>query len=246
MIGIVFTPIIARTVRAAVLSERELDYVDGRPAPERAGAVHPVRRDPAERARPDHRRVHRAARLRDLHDRHALVPRLRDPAARRRTGACRSSRTTGCSAPAYWWPSLFPALAIATLVIAVNLDRRRPDRRRSSDERRARRRRRRPRSSSRISTSSTRVRGIDRRQVLRGVSLSIAPGESYGLVGESGCGKSTAALAVDALPAAQRPRHAAAPIRVGGRDLLAHVASASVRRCRSSAVSMVYQNPARR
>ncbi len=31
------------------------------------------------------------------------------------------------------------------------------------------------------------VRGIDR-QVLRNVSFSIAPGEAYGLVGESGCG----------------------------------------------------------
>ena len=40
-----------------------------------------------------------------------------------------------------------------------------------------------------------RVRGIDR-PVLRGVSLTIERGRSYGLVGESGCGKSTVALAL--------------------------------------------------
>ncbi|MFM7687177.1 MAG: ATP-binding cassette domain-containing protein, partial [Actinomycetota bacterium] len=33
------------------------------------------------------------------------------------------------------------------------------------------------------------------REVLRGVSFAVRPGESYGLVGESGCGKSTAAYA---------------------------------------------------
>ena len=33
------------------------------------------------------------------------------------------------------------------------------------------------------------------RQVLRGISFTIGRGESYGLVGESGCGKSTVAQA---------------------------------------------------
>jgi peptide/nickel transport system ATP-binding protein len=39
-----------------------------------------------------------------------------------------------------------------------------------------------------------RIRGMAR-TVLRGLSFHIKRGEAYGLVGESGCGKSTAAFA---------------------------------------------------
>ena len=40
-----------------------------------------------------------------------------------------------------------------------------------------------------------RVRGNDR-EVVRGINLEIGKQQSYGLVGESGCGKSTAALSI--------------------------------------------------
>jgi peptide/nickel transport system ATP-binding protein len=85
-----------------------------------------------------------------------------------------------------------------------------------------------------------RVAGRDR-QVLRGVSLTIAPGEAYGLVGESGCGKSTAALAIARyLPRNGRVR--AGSIHVAGQDALA-VRGRALRKYRADAVSMVYQNP---
>ncbi|MEP7224844.1 MAG: ABC transporter ATP-binding protein, partial [Actinomycetota bacterium] len=85
-----------------------------------------------------------------------------------------------------------------------------------------------------------RVRGIWR-EVLRGVTFEIGQGEAFGLVGESGCGKSTAAFAVMRyLP--RNGRITSGGIRVGGEDLLA-MNEAQVRRLRAQTVSMVYQNP---
>lgn len=84
------------------------------------------------------------------------------------------------------------------------------------------------------------VRGIPR-AVLRGVSLSIAPGEAYGLVGESGCGKSTTAYAaVQYLPGNAVIDHGR--IAIGGEDVVG-MPYRRLQEVRSTEVSMVYQDP---
>ncbi|HYY34127.1 MAG TPA: ABC transporter permease [Gaiellaceae bacterium] len=120
VVGVVFTPIISRTVRAAVLAERQLEYVQ-------------------------------AARLRNERPPYVMfaeiLPNVLAPILVEftvRLGyaifaiATLSFLGVGIPPPApdwgvqiadhyglisggYWWPSLFPALAIASLVISVNL-----------------------------------------------------------------------------------------------------------------------------
>ena len=87
-----------------------------------------------------------------------------------------------------------------------------------------------------------RIRGRAR-TVLRGLSFHIRRGEAYGLVGESGCGKSTAAFAaVRYLP--RNGEVAAGRIEINGQDLMGMEARA-LRSLRQTAVAMVYQDPGR-
>ncbi len=85
------------------------------------------------------------------------------------------------------------------------------------------------------------VRGIDR-AVLRGVSFSVAPGEAYGLVGESGCGKSTTAYAaLRYLP--RNGKIVGGSVHVAGRDVTS-MSTAELQEFRAREASMVYQDPA--
>ena len=84
------------------------------------------------------------------------------------------------------------------------------------------------------------VRGKDR-QVLRGLTLRVDAGQTIGLVGESGCGKSTAALAaVNYLP--RNGKITGGAVRVAGKDVL-ELGWGELRRLRADSVAMVYQNP---
>jgi peptide/nickel transport system ATP-binding protein len=85
-----------------------------------------------------------------------------------------------------------------------------------------------------------RVRGRER-QVLRGVSFSVSKGESYGLVGESGCGKSTVAYTIMRY-LARNGRVRSGRVLVDGRDLLA-MSQDEMREMRSRSVGIVYQDP---
>jgi peptide/nickel transport system ATP-binding protein len=72
-------------------------------------------------------------------------------------------------------------------------------------------------------------------------SVSVAPGEAVGLVGESGCGKSTVALGV-MQDLGKNGRVVGGSIKFKGRDLGA-MSEAELRAIRGSEIAMIYQEP---
>ncbi|MBV9522630.1 MAG: ABC transporter ATP-binding protein [Alphaproteobacteria bacterium] len=79
-------------------------------------------------------------------------------------------------------------------------------------------------------------------RVVSDVSLEIMPGEAYGLVGESGCGKTTIAMAVMRYLPENAVVEAGRMLFHGEEDLLT-ASEAKLRRLRGDRMAMVYQDP---
>jgi peptide/nickel transport system ATP-binding protein len=75
-----------------------------------------------------------------------------------------------------------------------------------------------------------------------GVSFTVAPGETLGVVGESGCGKSVTALSVMRLLPPRLARVVGGSVRFEGQDLLA-LDERAMRRIRGNRIAMVFQEP---
>jgi oligopeptide transport system ATP-binding protein len=76
---------------------------------------------------------------------------------------------------------------------------------------------------------------------VNGISFDIAPGETLGIVGESGCGKSVTALALlGILPRAGRIPTGSALF--GGRDLV-KLSDRQLRKIRGKEIAMIFQDP---
>ena len=82
--------------------------------------------------------------------------------------------------------------------------------------------------------------GIGR--AVEAVDLSVAPGETLGLVGESGCGKSVTTLAVVGLVPSPPGRVVAGEVRFSGKDLL-QADPETLRRIRGREIGMIFQEP---
>ncbi|MFO1157650.1 MAG: ABC transporter ATP-binding protein [Reyranellaceae bacterium] len=80
------------------------------------------------------------------------------------------------------------------------------------------------------------VRAVD------GVSFELARGETLGIVGESGCGKSVTALSILRLIPAETGRIAAGSIRFDGQELTG-LSEEAMKSLRGHRISMIFQEP---
>ncbi|HLJ21133.1 MAG TPA: ABC transporter ATP-binding protein, partial [Stellaceae bacterium] len=80
------------------------------------------------------------------------------------------------------------------------------------------------------------VRAVD------GVSISVSRGETLGVVGESGCGKSVTSLSILRLIPEPPGRIVSGAIRFEGTDLL-KLSDAEMRDIRGNEISMIFQEP---
>ncbi len=92
-----------------------------------------------------------------------------------------------------------------------------------------------------LQVDGLRVRFGNRTEAVRGISLSVARGETHCLVGESGCGKSVTSLAVMGLLARGGVRSAEA-IRFEGQEL-SGLSEREMGRLRGDAMAMIFQEP---
>ena len=95
-----------------------------------------------------------------------------------------------------------------------------------------------------LAVDNLRVEFAARRVVhaVRGLSYTIAPGETLGLVGESGSGKSVSALALLGLLPKRVGRITAGSVRFEGRELVG-LSEDQLRHVRGARIAMIFQDP---
>jgi len=77
---------------------------------------------------------------------------------------------------------------------------------------------------------------------VNGISYDLAEGETLGIVGESGCGKSVGVLSIMRLIPQPPGKIVAGEVLFGGRDLL-KISEAEMRQVRGNKIAMVFQDP---
>jgi peptide/nickel transport system ATP-binding protein len=90
-------------------------------------------------------------------------------------------------------------------------------------------------------TVTFRRRGEQATRAVDGVSFAVAPGETIGLVGESGCGKSVTSLAIMGL-LPRRGVQVGGSVRLDGRELVG-APDRALRELRGADMAMVFQDP---